>query len=39
MCSLESMKIDLKALKADDTTYSFDLDTDFFEAINIPKEK
>ena len=34
MCSLESMKIDLKALKADDTTYSFDLDTDFFEAIN-----
>ena len=34
MCSLESLKIDLKGLKEDETVLTFDLDDEFFEALD-----
>ena len=34
MCSLEQFKIDLKGLTAEVTTLEFDLDKDFFEALD-----
>ena len=34
MCSLEPLKIDLKGLKEDETILAFDLDDDFFEALD-----
>ena len=34
MCSLETYKIDLKALKEAETTLEFDVDDDFFKALD-----
>ena len=34
MCSLEQFKIDLKGLTAETTTLDFDLDKDFFDALD-----
>ena len=34
MCSLEQFKIDLKGLTAETTTLEFDLDKDFFDALD-----
>jgi len=34
MCSLESLKIDLKALKEDETVFDFKLSDDYFAAID-----
>ena len=34
MCSLETYKIDLKGLKEQETPLDFDLDDDFFKALN-----
>lgn len=34
MCSFESLKIDLKGLKEEETSLEFDLDNSFFEALD-----
>ena len=34
MCSMEPLKIDLKGLKEDEKVLTFDLDDDFFEALD-----
>ena len=35
MCSLEFLKIDLKALKEENTFLEFNLDNDYFEAWTV----
>ena len=37
MCSLESLKIDLKGLQEGDTALHYDLDDAYFEAIDAPE--
>ena len=39
MCSLESLKLDLKELKEENTTLTFDLDDRFFEALDSAEVK
>ena len=39
MCSLESLKIDLKSLKEEDTSLEFDLDDKYFEALDDAEVK
>ena len=39
MCSLESLKVDLKELKEEKTTLTFDLDDRFFEALDSAEVK
>ena len=39
MCSLESLKVDLKELKEENTTLTFDLDDRFFEALDSAEVK
>ena len=34
MCSLESLKVDLKGLKEEETSLDFTLDDSFFEALD-----
>lgn len=37
MCSLESLKIDLKEVEKEDKSFVFHLDNQYFEAINAPE--
>ena len=37
MCSLESLKIDLKGLKEGETIFKYDLDNAYFEAVDGPE--
>ena len=39
MCSLESLKIDLKGLKEEVTTLDFNLDNNYFEALDVTEVK
>ena len=39
MCSLESLKIDLKGLKEEVTTLDFNLDNSYFEALDVTEVK